>query len=238
LALKIDLHVHTCYSKDCATTLDEVVLHAKNKGLDGVAITDHDTVEGALELVKNRANLIVIPGIEVSAKQGHILGLNVTVPIPRQLDVKETIEQIHRAGGIAIAAHPSAVFKNGIMCIGFDRKVSSYGFDAVEVVNSSCFPFWLNGLSRRFAVRMSLPQTAGSDSHLPETIGLAYTLIENIEADKHAQDVIQAIKKGMIMPYGKPTPWRLRLRKLAEKGKKVDCSDDSSSRAGTNPNPC
>jgi len=220
LTLKIDLHVHTCYSEDCATTLGDVILHARNRGLDGVAIADHDTVEGALELVKNRTNLIVIPGIEVSTKQGHILGLNVTVPIARQLDVKETIEQIHSAGGIAVAAHPSAVFKNGMMGMGFGRKFSSYGFDAVEVVNSSCSPFWLNGLSRRFAVRMGLPQTAGSDSHLPETIGLAYTLIEDTEADRNAQDVIRAIKKGMTVPYGKPTPWRLRLRQLTGKGKR------------------
>jgi len=238
LALKIDLHVHTCYSKDCATTLDEVVLHAKNKGLDGVAITDHDTIEGALELMKNRTNLIIIPGIEVSTKQGHILGLDVTAPIPPQLGAMETIEQIHRAGGIAIAAHPATVFKNGIVGMGFNRRVSAYGFDAIEVVNSSCFPFWLNGLSRRLAVRTGLPQTAGSDSHLPETIGLAYTLIENVEADPRSIDVILAIKKGMTVPYGKPTPWRLRLRKLAERKKRTNCLDDSASRVGISPGLC
>jgi len=84
LYLKIDLHVHTCYSGDCATTLEEVVSQSKRKGLNGVAITDHNTVEGAPKLIQRKnADLMIIPGIEVSTTRGHILGINVTMPIPR-----------------------------------------------------------------------------------------------------------------------------------------------------------
>ena len=217
MSLRIDLHVHTCYSRDCATTLDEVMLYTKKMGLSGVAITDHDTVEGALRLVKNRNGLIVIPGIEVSTNRGHIIGLNIVTPIPPRLTVEETVERIHEAGGIAVAAHPLAVFKNGIIGVGLGGKVASYGLDAVEVVNSSVFPFFLNGLSKRFAVRIGLPQTAGSDSHLAETIGLAYTTIEDVSPEPNVEDIIEAVKKGMTMPYGKPIPWRLRLQKVLRK---------------------
>jgi len=218
LPLKIDFHVHTCYSDDCSTSLREVIGYSKRKGLDGVAITDHNTVEGALNLLEknNNEDFIIIPGIEVSTEAGHILGINVSRPIPRGLSVKEAVEKIHEAGGIAIAAHPSAIYKSGI---GLSRKILSQGIDAVEVINSSVFPFHLlNYLSRKLACRTKLPQTGGSDSHLPETIGLAYTIVKG-EKGNSIEEIVHMVKKGMCIPYGKPVPWRLRLRKLT-KGEK------------------
>lgn len=214
MPLKIDLHVHTCYSTDCSTSLENVISYSKKKGLSGVAITDHDTVEGALRLVEKKNNgLIIIPGIEVSTVQGHVLGLNITTPIRSGLSVTETTKEIHEAGGIAVAAHPSATFKSGI---GLDRKLASYGFDAVEVINSSLFPFsLLTYLNKRIAARAGLPQTGGSDSHIPETIGLAYTIIENPEPEARVEGIINSVVKGNIIPIGEPVPWRLRLRKMA-----------------------
>lgn len=215
MPLKIDLHVHTHYSRDCSTTLEDIISFSKKKRLSGVAITDHDTVEGALRLLNMESNgLIVIPGIEVSTDEGHVLGLNVTTPIPWGLSAKETIDKIHEAGGIAIAAHPSTMFKSGI---GLGRKLDCYGFDAVEVINSSLFPFFLlTYLSKRSATRTGLPQTAGSDSHLPETIGLAYTIFEDPEPESSVEGIVKAVTEGKIIPFGQPVPWRLRLRKIAQ----------------------
>jgi len=213
LPLKIDFHVHTCYSNDSSTSLRDVILYAKKSGLDGVAITDHNTIEGALKLQKsNNDEIIVIPGIEVSTKAGHILGINVTTPIPRGLSVEETVERIHEAGGIAIAAHPSALYKSGI---GLDKKLLTQYFDAVETINSSVFPFFLlNYMSRRLAYRTQLPQTGGSDSHLAETIGLAYTVINDLDVNSDIEEIIRAVKRGITIPYGKPIPWRIRLKKI------------------------
>lgn len=212
LPLKIDFHVHTCYSRDCSTTLEEVVSYAKMKGLSGVAITDHDTVEGAIRLLKKDSGIIVIPGIEVSSDQGHILGINVTTRIPPGLTVRGTTDRIHEAGGIAIAAHPSTMFKSGI---GLSGKVASYGLDAVEVINSALIPFFLlTYLNKRLATSIGLPQTAGSDSHIPETIGLAYTIVDNPEPEASIEDIVHAVKRGQIVPFGMPTPWRLRLKKI------------------------
>jgi predicted metal-dependent phosphoesterase TrpH len=203
LPLKIDLHVHTCYSWDGATTLKEVVVYAKKRGLDGVAITDHDSVKGALKLAKRR-DFLIIPGIEVSTKRGHVLALNVTIPIPPKLSPFETIQTIHDVGGIAVAAHPTTVYKGGLR-----RQILS-SFDAIEVINSSAFPFFLSTyLGQRLAVRLNLPQTAGSDSHYPSDIGTAYTLVD---ADSEVDEVIHAIKRGATVPFGKPIPWKARLR--------------------------
>ena len=72
MPLKIDLHVHTFYSCDATTTLEEVVACSRKQGLDGVAITDHDNLKGALRLLRE-TEIIVIPGIEVDTSQGHVV---------------------------------------------------------------------------------------------------------------------------------------------------------------------
>ena len=157
MELKIDLHVHTHYSRDSSITLKQVVAYSKKRGLDGVAITDHNTIEGALKLKTH--DIIVVPGIEISTLNGHLLGLGVTIPIPAKRGIEETIQLIHDAGGIAVAPHPTTFYKSPP-----SRKVGSY--DAVEVMNASSVPFSiLTHYSRRFAESLNLPQTGGSDSH-------------------------------------------------------------------------
>jgi predicted metal-dependent phosphoesterase TrpH len=204
LGLKIDLHVHTCYSRDSSITLKQVVAFAKKRGLDGVAVTDHDTVKGALKL-KTR-DILVVPGIEISTLNGHLLGLNVTAPIPAKLGIEETIHRIHEAGGIAVAPHPTAFYKSPP-----SRSVSSY--DAVEVMNASSVPFSvLTYLSKIFAAGLVLPQTGGSDSHYAPEIGAAYTIVE---ADSDVDEVVCAIKKGAVVPKGKGIPWKTRLERTA-----------------------
>ena len=209
MPLKIDLHLHTHYSADATTTLKEVVHHAKKRGLDGIAVTDHDTTSGALRLMKQK-HFLVIPGIEISSLQGHVLALNVTQPIPPELSLPETVEKIHQFGGIAVIAHPTAVLKTGL---GHTLISSASNLDAVEVINTAAFPFFLTTyLSRRLAQRLKLPQTAGSDAHHPDEIGNAYTLIN---ADSNRDDVTDAVKKGRTTPFGKPISWLLRLHRGA-----------------------
>jgi len=204
LGLKIDFHVHTCYSCDSSITLKEVVVFAKKRGLDGVAVTDHNTVKGALKL-KTR-DLLIVPGIEVSTLDGHLLGINVTTPIPAKLGIEETIQRIHDVGGIAVAPHPTAFYKSPP-----SRSVSSY--DAVEVMNASSVPFSvLTYFSKRFADGLGLPQTGGSDSHYAPEIGSAYTVVE---ADSDVDEIVDAIKRGAVVPRGRGIPWKIRLERTA-----------------------
>ncbi len=209
LGLKIDLHVHTCYSRDSVTTLKEVVTYSKRLGLDGVAITDHNTLKGALRLKTH--DIIVVPGIEISTLNGHLLGLNVTTPIPAKLNIEEAIHRIHEAGGIAVAPHPSVFYKSPP-----SRQINSY--DAIEVMNASSIPFQVfTYLSKRFATRLGLPQTAGSDSHYAPEIGSAYTIVE---ADPDVDEIVGAIKKGATVPRGKAIPWKIRVERTALKFKR------------------
>lgn len=210
MPLKIDLHTHTCYSEDATTTLEELTYHAKNRGLDGVVVTDHDTVEGALRLTRQKPkSLTIIPGIEVSTLHGHVLALGITQPVTPKMNIVETVERIHQLGGIAVIAHPSVVLKTRM---GHSLSSTS-GLDAVEVINSSAFPFFLSTrLSRRLAQRLGLPQTAGSDAHHPREVGNAYTIID---ADSNQDDIIETVRKGKTVPFGKPTSWRLKLQRGA-----------------------
>jgi predicted metal-dependent phosphoesterase TrpH len=208
-SLKIDLHLHTNYSLDAKTTLDEAICYAKKRQLDGIAVTDHDTVEGACRLAKEK-DFLIIPGIEVSSRQGHILGLNITEPIPPKLDIAETVERIRSLGGLAVIAHPSVVIKTGLGA----RIDSALGIDAVEVINASALPFSISTyLSRRLARRLRVPETAGSDSHYPDEIGSAYTIID---ADPNRDDVMEAIRKGKTEPFGKPISWMNRVERGIE----------------------
>ncbi|MFQ6064335.1 MAG: PHP domain-containing protein [Candidatus Bathyarchaeia archaeon] len=206
MVLKIDLHVHTCYSSDGITAPREVVAYAKKQGLDGVAITDHDTVDGALKLFK-KTDLIIIPGIEVTTLGGHMLGFNITKPIPSNLSSSETIQRIHEAGGIAAVAHPVTFLK------GWRSSDVNLDLDAIEVINSATVPFFYSTqLSRKLALRLNLPQIAGSDAHYGPEIGFAYTLIN---ADPELNEIVNAIRKGATIPFGRAIPWRLRLKRAA-----------------------
>ncbi|UCE29271.1 MAG: PHP domain-containing protein [Candidatus Bathyarchaeota archaeon] len=212
MPLKIDLHVHTWHSHDSTTTLNQVITYSKKRGLDGVAITDHDVATVSPRLAQKARNLIVIPGVEVTTSRGHVVALNVTKQIPRELSPSETIEMIHETGGIAVAAHPTVFYR------GLRGHVDS-DFDAVEVVNASAFPFFLSThLSRKLAARLCLPQTAGSDAHYAAEIGFAYTIVD---AEPDVDEIVHAITKGETIPYGRPIPWRLRFKRMCVHTQKI-----------------
>jgi len=214
--LKIDLHVHTVYSNDASTTLREVIAYSKKQGLNGVAITDHDTLKGALKLTKQK-RVTVVPGIEICTLHGHVLAFNVTEPIPPKLSLPEAVQRVHDLGGIAVAAHPAHPAR--FFKIGITRRAAMVSnFDAIEVINSSAFPFFLSTyLSRKLAQRLNLPQTGGSDAHQASEIGTAYTVVN---ADSNIDDIVEAIRKGAVIPGGKSIPWTVRVRRGAHEIKK------------------
>ncbi|MDH7564160.1 MAG: PHP-associated domain-containing protein [Candidatus Bathyarchaeota archaeon] len=204
MPLKIDFHVHSNCSYDSAITPKEIIYYARRSGLDGVAITDHDRIDCALKIACENPFLI-IAGIEISSLGGHIIAFGISEPIPKGRGVDETVDRIHEKGGIAVACHPSALFKESL-----GRHVTSK-FDAVEVVNSSSFPFsYCVKRNKALASTLGVPKVAGSDAHYGPEIGYAYTLVD---AEPQETDVLLAIKKGLCKPVGRAIPFQIRLKR-------------------------
>jgi predicted metal-dependent phosphoesterase TrpH len=204
LQLKIDLHVHTHYSYDSLIKPKDLVFYAKKRGLDSVAITDHDRIDSALKIAKE-TDFPIVPGIEISSLNGHITGLGVQELIPRGLSVDETVDKIHDADGIAIACHPVTFFKGSV------GEHASSKFDAVEVINASAFPFKYSVRhGEQLASRLGLPRVAGSDAHYGPEIGCAYT---TVDAEVNVDSIIKSISKGLCQPFGGAIPLKMRLKR-------------------------
>jgi len=206
--LKIDLHVHTCYS-DSNGSVSEVLEEARRKGIDGLAITDHKTIVGAMEALKRRGNLIVIPGQEVKTNQCEILALGIRRKIEDNLSIIETIEKIHAQRGIAILPHPTVPFFSGID----EKMIGTIPIDGIEVFSSiTPLPWHFLRKNLELARRLGLPITAGSDSHFVETVGDAYTIIHC--KDKDMYEILRAIKLGRTSIGGEPSKFSLKLRMI------------------------
>jgi predicted metal-dependent phosphoesterase TrpH len=202
MQVKADLHVHTTYSSDSVITPKQLVFYAKKRGLTAVAVTDHNHVEGAQKIAK-QTDFLIIQGTEVSSMHGHIVGLNVNTLIPRGLSADETVDRIHKAGGIAIACHPFTLLKSSI------GKHVSGKFDAVETINASAFPFnRATSKANQLAERLKLPKVAGTDAHYGPVIGQAYTLIDS---ELNVEAIVKAIKSGNCKPAGTGISLKMRL---------------------------
>ena len=203
MQVKADLHVHSTYSSDSIITPKELVFYARKRGLNAVAVTDHNQVEGARKIARE-TDFLIIPGTEVSSRDGHIVGLNVNEVIPRGLSTDETVDRIHKAGGIAIACHPHALFKGSI-----GQHVTAK-FDAVETINASSFPFRsASSKAEKLAERFGLPRVAGTDAHYGPVMGCAYTVIDS---ELNLESILKAIVDGRCEPAGGSISLRMRIQ--------------------------
>lgn len=168
--MKADLHVHTCYSNDGKTTMEELVEYAVANGIGCVAVTDHNSFEAYHEL-KDNGRVIIIPAEEVSSAEGHIVALGIDRLIPRDLSIQETIDRIHEAGGYAFAAHPYRWWSG----LG-EKNTLEHPFDGIEAMNGRSTPRG-NRRSLRLSKRIGKPISAGSDAHTPRHIGEGYVIV-------------------------------------------------------------
>jgi len=200
--LTCDLHVHTNYSKDGESSVEEIIRAAEAAGLDAIAITDHDSIDGAKKALACKTSVLVIPGIEVTTKQGHLLVLGVTDIIPAGLDVEVTVAMARRMGALLILPHPYHVWRHGV---ARRRKAGMIVVDAVESFNSRYIVGSANRKAARIAVKLGKPCVGGSDAHNARFVGFGRTYVD---AEKNVPAILDAIRAGKVTCGGKQTPLR------------------------------
>lgn len=185
--MKIDLHTHSYYSDDGISSPEKLIKTALKKGLDGIAITDHNTAAGwdeAIEAAK-KLNAVLILGEEIKTKKGDILGLFLEREIKgRREEPLEVIKEIKEQGGIAIIAHPFHFPEN------FKDDLEKYKdlIDGIEVFNAKLPIALCDKKAFKFAEKYNLAMIGGSDAHYHSKVGDGYTAADvgNIKDFKKA----------------------------------------------------
>jgi predicted metal-dependent phosphoesterase TrpH len=183
MPFNIDLHTHTFFSGDGVSSPEENIAAAREKGLHGFAITDHNTCDAVTYLLDKglmRADgqpvddFLIIPGVEVSTDEGHLLCIGTTLPYVKGRPAREVCELIHEQGGLAIPPHPFDLFRAGIRM----ETLETLPIDALEVFNAATTLRRYNEQAFQYAESRGLPMTAASDAHHSAALGTAYTILE------------------------------------------------------------
>ena len=199
--LKMDSHIHSEYSPDSKSKLKDIFKVAKTRGLDIIAISDHNTVDGSKEAIRLTKNddLFVVPSIEISSLEGHILGFGCQENIKRDLPAAETIDLIHAQGGLAIIPHPYCFYRHGLLC---KADYNDLKIDAIETKNARFIVGYCNNKAKKLSKKENLPGLGASDAHYYKFVGDCYS---KIDCEKDIDSVFKAIKKGKVEALGKGT---------------------------------
>ena len=219
---RADLQTHTAFGDgmaDAQALLDHVETATD---LDVIAVTDHDDVGGALLArdlhARGDYRFEFVPGIEITTRAGHLLALWVDEPLPSLRPLAETVEAVHRAGGIAVVPHPFSWLTRSIGRRTLDRLLDhadpAVHPDGIEVANTTLAGRVTAARAlRRNRERYGLAETGGSDAHFLEAVGTAATIFPGRTAD----DLRAAIKARATAAHAGRAPGmrEIGLRTLA-----------------------
>ena len=166
--------MHSMYSHDSDTRLEDLAARARELGLSRIALTDHNTAEGALRLKEMEPELAIV-GEEVKTTEGEVIGLFITAGIKAWKRPEEVMDLIHEMGGIVYVPHP------------FDRWRAHFlphriveladRIDVIETYNSWCDEK-ANEAAVQMAADLGKPTASGSDAHAPREMGHSWNEID------------------------------------------------------------
>lgn len=186
-----DFHIHTKYSYDSLQSPSSVLKYAKIRGLNTIAITDHNSIRGGIEAhkINNDPNFNVIIGSEINTEVGDIIGIYLNEDI-KSRESTEVIDEIKTQGGMVILPHPFRGHKLN------DELIIQC--DTIEVFNSRS-TVNENELSLELAKKFKKPFVAGSDAHFSSEIGLSKVIINNL---KNSQKIkFPFSQEGIVCTY-------------------------------------
>jgi len=189
--IRADLHFHTCYSPDATNSPREIVERLNNHpSIKAVAITDHNTLEGyrrTAKLAEVYADMLIIPGVEISAEEGEIILLGVSQLPPKPWTAKNVITYSKAENALAIAPHPFRGY-------GLGDHASKLDLDAIETLNGITSPNQ-NRMAQQLAKARGLPGVAGSDSHFHHD---PWNVYNEIQSSLKVEEILEAIKRGNV----------------------------------------
>ena len=178
--MRIDLHLHSRFSHDGQSTLEALIERCRACGLDRIALTDHNTVEGALQLAEMAPELAII-GEEVKTREGEVIGLFISGHLPPYRPPEEVMDLIHEMGGLTYLPHP------------LDRRRSNFQpdrvvrladrIDIIETYNPWCDAA-ANEAAAMLAMDLDKVAATGSDAHATSELGRSWMEMETY-SDPH-----------------------------------------------------
>lgn len=205
--LHLDLHVHSRHSPDSLLTLTEIVERLGERGLQGFALTDHNSVAGhaeLAELARRHPRLVLVPGVEVSTADGHLLVYGLSEVPPLHRPVGETVAWVRERGGVPVPAHPTRLVH------GIGRRLAAtVPVPALEAVNGHTAEIG-NVRIELLAARRGIGTTGGSDVHDLRDLGRCFT--EFPESVTTVGEVLDALRAGRCEAHGKSLTRAERVR--------------------------
>ena len=195
----IDLHCHSWFSADGVSSPEALIASARRKGLHGFAITDHNTCDAYHYMVDHGFarrdgqpvdGFLIIPGVEVSTADGHLLCIGTVLPQMKGSPAPDVARAIRAAGGLAIPAHPFDRFRAGIR----EAMLEQLEADALEVFNAAISFAGYNDRARAYAEKRKLPMIAGSDAHHEAAIGTSHMIFDTPTLD--VPTILAALTRG------------------------------------------
>lgn len=186
--IRIDFHAHSNYSYDGENSVRELVEAAKKRGLNGIAVCDHNTIAKKRERFRN---FLVIYGQEVSTSKGHMAVFGTNKKFEKEIDPIELVEKASEENAVTIATHPFAVRKHSLWWNVWNAKPTT-----VEYVNGSDV---VSNLFTRFYFERG---TGGSDAHSAFELGTGFTLLE---CDLKEESVLECVRRGKMQAVWAPS---------------------------------
>lgn len=192
--LRCEFHCHTKYSKDSLSSPKKIIETCIKKGIQRIAITDHDTIQGALEAHQIDPQRVIV-GQEITTTGGELLGFFVKEEIPPSLSPQETIRRLQMQGAFISVAHPFDTLRKGHWQLPELLDIM-HDINAIEIFNARCMAPGANQLAYEFAQKHNLPGTVGSDAHILYEIGRATMVLPPFE-DKDG--LCAALKNSAVL---------------------------------------
>ena len=191
--LKADFHIHTAYSMDCNSSLEDIINRCLETGINCIAIADHDSVEGALKM-QDLAPFPVIVAEEILTPQGEIIGMFLKEGVPLGLPIEQAISHIKAQDALVCLPHPFDIIR-GLRIDSKRLEELVEKIDMIEVFNARSLLRRYSMKAQALASKYGIPGTAGSDAHTLREIGNTYVEMPKFNGKN---DFPQALRKGKI----------------------------------------